>query len=78
MKSKVIFLIILLISISVQSQNSLKFENVVNVDSLKNKNELFNRGNRWIISIFKNPQKVIQLSDKEKGQIICKGNFEYN
>lgn len=70
--------IISILAIAAQSQDPLTFEDVVYVDSLIGKEELFNRGNQWIVSIFKNPQKVIQLSDREEGQIICKGNFEYN
>ena len=69
---------LVLFAIHIQAQNPIKYEKVIQMDSSLNKEILYNRGVHWITSIFRNPQKVIQLNDKEKGQIVCKGNFEYN
>jgi hypothetical protein len=71
-------IILLLFTITLKAQEPLTYENVIQVDSTINMEQLYNRGYNWIVSTFKNPQKVIQLEDKEKGQLICKGNFEYN
>lgn len=56
----------------------LTYENVVHLDSTLSKDDLFTRGEYWVISVFKNPQKVIQLKDKEGGQIISKGVMDYS
>jgi hypothetical protein len=68
----------LFFGLSAKAQEPLTIEDVVEIDSVSSKEILYNRGHNWIVSIFKNPQKVIQLNDKNEGQIICKGNFEYN
>ncbi len=76
---KVLFYTLILVSTSifVNAQELLKFENVVKPNSTLTKDDLYNRAHHWVISIFNNPQKVIQLNDKNEGQIICKGGFEY-
>ena len=58
------------------SQEPIQYESVINVDSVS-KEDLFKRGEYFLVSVFKNPQKVIVLSDTEKGQLICKGAFPY-
>lgn len=62
---------------NLHAQEAIKIEEVIHVDSTAKQSELFNRGEHWVISAFKNPQKVIQLKDKEAGQIIAKGVFKY-
>lgn len=42
------------------------------------KDELFNRAKQWIALRYTSANNVIQLSDKENGEIICKGNFAVN
>ncbi len=70
--------ILLFLSLSIKAQKPVTYENVIVTDSTLSKESLYNRGHNWVVSIFKNPQKVIQLNDKNEGQIVCKGNFEYN
>jgi hypothetical protein len=70
--------LLLFLSLSIKAQKPLTFEDVVTIDSTLMQESLYNRGHNWVVSIFKNPQKVIQLDDKQGGQIICKGNFAYN
>lgn len=41
------------------------------------KADLYARSKVWVTHIFKNSKDVIQLDDKDAGQIIGKGNFDY-
>jgi hypothetical protein len=50
---------------------------VVKVDSA-DKNALYTRAKTWISNSYGSAQKVIDLDDKESGQIIVKGKFEVN
>ena len=47
---------------------------VVAVDSAK-KSELYDRAERWLVEEYKSPKDVIQLDDREIGEIIGKGYF---
>jgi hypothetical protein len=69
--------ILIFSSLLIFGQTPLTFEDVVSLEESIKKESLYNRGNHWVIEVFKNPQKVIQLTDKEGGQMICKGNFGY-
>jgi Ca2+-binding EF-hand superfamily protein len=51
------------------------YEEVVTIDSAS-KNELYNRAKMGIVSMYKSAKDVIQLDDKETGEIIAKGNFQ--
>ena len=77
-KNNLLAIILLFLTITLKAQEPLSFENVIQSDSTLSEENLYNRGHNWVVSIFKNPQKVIQLNDKDGGQIVCKGNFEYN
>lgn len=48
------------------------------IDSSTNFNseDLYGRSKFWIANTFKNSKQVIQIDDKENGQIMGKGNFE--
>ncbi len=56
-------------SILSYSQEPLKWEEVVTVDSTANKTELFNRARRWFSNTFKSEKDVISITDKESGEI---------
>jgi len=53
----------------------IKFSEVVYVDSLANKQELFSRAREWFSKSFKSSKSVIEFEDKEIGKIIGKGSF---
>lgn len=59
------------------AQTPIAFEEVVKIDESTSKETLYNRGLHWVVVVFQNPKKVIQLKDKEEGQIVCKGSFDY-
>ncbi len=73
------FLILLVMSMStlIYSQEPLKWEEVVTVDSTVNKTELFNRARQWFSSTFKSEKDVISISDKESGEISGNAVVEY-
>lgn len=58
------------------SQNSLKFEGVINVDSTS-KEVLFERARTWFSQTFTNEKEVISISDKESGEVSGNGSFRY-
>lgn len=41
------------------------------------KEELYNRSKIWFVKTFKSAKDVLQLEDKDNGQLIGKGNFQY-
>lgn len=51
------------------------YTNVIQVDSFS-KDELYKRAKRWFIDTYKSGKDVIQLDDKENGEIVGKGFFE--
>lgn len=53
---------------------ALFYQQVVTVDSVS-KGELFDRGRMWAVDYFNSAKDVIQIADKEAGQITGKGIF---
>lgn len=50
------------------------YTNVVEVDGV-DKEQLYLRAKKWFVIVYKSAKDVIQLDDKENGEIIGKGNF---
>lgn len=73
---KNIVLIGLLFPAFLFSQTPITFDEVVEIEGVS-KDDLYNRGLQFMIKAFKDADEVIQLKDKENGQIIGKGNFSY-
>jgi len=63
-----------LIDIFPINDGNILYTDVIQVDSTA-KDELYNRAKRWVIDTFKSGKDVIQLDDKENGEIICRGFF---
>lgn len=59
---------------------NVNYSGVVQVDSISKdttkKDELYKRAKRWFIDTYNSAKDVIQLDDKENGEIIAKGFFE--
>ena len=53
----------------------INYSEVVNVDSVK-KEELYNRAKHWLVETFNSAKDVIQIDDKENGEIVGKGYFK--
>lgn len=51
------------------------YSDVIEVDSI-DKDELYKRAKRWFVESYKDANKVIQLDDKDSGEIIGKGSFD--
>jgi len=51
------------------------YTNVIQVDEVK-KEELYSRAKKWFATTYKSSKDVIQLDDKENGEIVGKGNFK--
>lgn len=55
-----------------QTDTVIAYTEVVNVDGVK-KGELFTRGRQWFNETFKSSKDVLQISDKETGELSGKG-----
>lgn len=86
MKTKLLFLALILSEISYAQEDKLldilpikdgkvNYTSVVSVDSAS-KDQLYTRAKRWFAEAFKSAQDVIQLDDKESGEIIGKGAYQ--
>ena len=56
----------------------ISFKIVETVDSTIKKELLYINAMEWLTKHFNNANKIIQLSDKEAGIILAKGNFAYD
>lgn len=52
--------------------NKITYSEIVYVDSLANKQELFSRVREWFAKAYKSSTNVIQMEDKENGKIVGK------
>ena len=52
--------------------SKITYSEVIYVDSLANKQELFSRAKEWFAKAYKSSTNVIQMEDKESGKIIGK------
>jgi hypothetical protein len=77
MRKILLILTVLMLSNLCYSQEPLKWEEVVIVDSTITKNELFNRARHWFSMTFKSEKDVISISDKESGEISGNGLLSY-
>lgn len=55
------------------SNKPLEYSEVVVVDSMLTKAELYTRARTWFVDVFKNSKEVIQYADKDEGEIIGNG-----
>ena len=60
------------------SQDKLTYTEVVKVDTLLKKDELYARARLWFVKIFVNAKNVLQIQDKESGELVGKGAIKYN
>lgn len=74
----IILILTLLVGIICSAQSDkLNYSDVIKVDGVS-KNELYDRAMNWFANSFRNANNVIQLTDKENGQITAKALFVYN
>jgi len=86
MKNTILLLIFSSLTFSIFGQNKLldilpiqdgivTYTGIVQVDSIS-KNTLYLRAKQWFVKTYKSAKDVIQLDDKENGEITGKGNFQ--
>jgi hypothetical protein len=68
---KSILILLLILPLSVFSQEKLSFSEAIEVTG--DKNELFIRGREWFNENFKSAKDVLQIADKESGELAGKG-----
>jgi hypothetical protein len=62
---------------SPQDGEPYEFTGVVQLDSSIQAEALFNQGRRWFTEYFRDGKSVLQVQDKQSGEISGKGNFPY-
>lgn len=74
MKNVILFFIVLLPTM-VFSQEPLSYSEVIEVSNV-DKNELYIRGREWFNENFKSVNDVLQINDKETGELVGKAYFQ--
>jgi hypothetical protein len=73
---KIIFVLLLLPLFSIaQADTAIKYSEVITVDNTT-KDLLFQRGRAWFNDAFKSMKNVLQVQDKETGELVGKGTFK--
>lgn len=72
---RIILIFLVLASGTIFSQE-LKYEDVVNIDSAS-KDELYNRARKWVSQTFNKKYSIINVDDKELGEISASGVIDY-
>lgn len=72
---RIIFFIIIILPLCVYSQEPLSYSEVVEVPTT-DRNELFIRGREWFNENFKSSKDVLQIIDKETGELAGKAYME--
>jgi len=70
------FIVIMFVSLSSKGQEVLTFTDVVKIDSIS-KNELYNRAKLWFATTFNSLKDVLQIEDKDAGQLVGNSLFKY-
>ncbi len=77
MKPSILF-IVFIVGITQVSGQTIEYSEVVKVDSLLVKDELFSRARSWFVDTFKDAKEVLQVSDRESGELQGNGLFKFN
>jgi hypothetical protein len=64
-----------LLDVLPMKDGKVTYTGIIQVDS-SDKSKLYNKAKKWFIEQYKSAKDVIQLDDKENGEIIGKGYFE--
>jgi hypothetical protein len=74
---KIIVTLFIFMSMTIFGQDKLTYTEVIQVDSISKK-ELYNRAKLWFANAYNSANDVLQLENKENGQIIGKAIMKYN
>lgn len=75
-----LYVLVFLTGLNQVQGQSLEYSQVFHVDSSITKDELFSRARAWFVDYYKDANTVLQVSDREEGELIGAPmfNFEYN
>lgn len=73
MKPTLLLLLLLPLFSVAQSDSLLSYSGVVHADGVS-KEQLFTRARSWLVNYFKDNRDVLQVQDKESGELIGKGS----
>jgi hypothetical protein len=76
-KSILTFALLTALTIAVFGQEPLTYTEVVQVDSVS-KTELYNRAKLWFATVYNSANDVLQMDNKESGEIVGKAILKYN
>ena len=74
---KILVVCMLFLAVSIQAQDPLSFEKIIQVDSIK-KDAIYNGMKEWVGMNFKSAKNVIEIDDKEAGILIIKSVTDYS
>lgn len=72
-----LFLAFTSLTLIANAQKPVVFAEVIKLDSSITKEELFKRARMWFAESFKSSKDVLQISDKESGELVGKPMFTY-
>lgn len=78
MKKVLLSLLLMLVTLTVFSQEELKFSKVIQSESEADKTTLYSTLRSFISTYFHDSKQVIQMDDKDAGIIICKATSIFN
>lgn len=78
MKSSLLILFTLSSFFLCKSQKPLYYTEVIFVDSTTSKQELFDRARIWFTTYFTDSKEVIQVADKDYGELVFRGIIPYD
>lgn len=78
MKKVLLSLLLMLVTLTVFSQEELKFSKVIQSESEADKTTLYSTLRSFISTHFHDSKQVIQMDDKDAGIIICKATSIFN
>lgn len=75
---KPIILVLLTLTTIQGSAQALEYSKVFQVDSTISKDQLFVRARAWFVDYYKNASAVLQVSDKENGELLGAPQFTFD
>ena len=77
MRKYVFFVLFLVPFVLFGQENGIKFKEIVKVDSTLTQKQLYNNARKWFSKTFFDSKDVLQMDDKESGDIIEKSAMDF-
>ena len=78
MKKLLLSLLLMLVTLTVFSQEELKFSKVIQSETKADKKQLYAVLRSFVATYYHNSKEVIQMDDKDAGILICKATSVFN